>query len=150
MMSFNTKISDPQVGGTYMTLLSTIGSLGYIWIKTFFLWLVDFITWKSCVFNEGFDFSNSTIRLINNECIDSISIEQCVSNNGACVTHLDGFFLEVAFGVTFAAIWYYFAIKLIRKLQNLPIRSWHISASGTETPERLVIEKPKIDNLISY
>lgn len=142
MMSFNAKISDPLVGGTYLTLLSTIGNLGYVWIKTFFLWLVDIITWKSCVANEGFEFSNSTAHLISNNCIDSVSIGECVKNNGTCFTHIDGFYIEVGFAVTFAVFWYYFALKLIRKLQNLPIKSWHI-LTRPDNPERLFIQQTK-------
>lgn len=141
-MSFNAKISDPLVGGTYLTLLSTIGSLGYVWIKTFFLWLVDIITWKSCIANQGYEFSNSTAHLISNNCIDSVAIGECVTNNAACFTHVDGFFIEVAFATTFGVFWYYFALKLIRKLQNLPIRNWHV-LSRSENPERLVAEKSK-------
>lgn len=47
-MAFFAKISDPAVGGTYMTLLNTLANLGGNWPQTLSLWLVDTLTYKSC------------------------------------------------------------------------------------------------------
>ena len=49
MMSFFARVSDPAVGGTYMTLLNTLSNLGGVWTSTTALWFVDVLTWKSCV-----------------------------------------------------------------------------------------------------
>lgn len=51
VMAFFAKISDPTVGGTYMTLLNTICNLGGNWPTSLVLWLVDVLTWKKCVIN---------------------------------------------------------------------------------------------------
>ena len=48
VMAFFARISDPLVGGTYMTLLNTFSNLGYMWSKSFSLWFVDQITFKYC------------------------------------------------------------------------------------------------------
>ena len=48
IMGFHAKISDPLIGGTYMTLLNTISNLGGNWPNTLALWSVDGLTWKSC------------------------------------------------------------------------------------------------------
>lgn len=48
VMAFFAKISDPAVGGTYMTLLNTICNLGGNWPTSIVLWLVDELTWKRC------------------------------------------------------------------------------------------------------
>nr|CAG4643885.1 EOG090X04K8 [Lepidurus arcticus] len=48
VMSFFAKISDPAVGGTYMTLLNTLCNLGGNWPTTLALWVVDPLTIKSC------------------------------------------------------------------------------------------------------
>lgn len=48
VMAFFAKISDPAVGGTYMTLLNTICNLGGNWPTSVLLWLVDVLTWKQC------------------------------------------------------------------------------------------------------
>lgn len=52
VMSFFAKISDPAVGGTYMTLLNTVCNLGGNWPTAVVLWLVDVLTWRQCVITE--------------------------------------------------------------------------------------------------
>lgn len=49
LMAFNAKISDPKVGGTYMTLLNTVANLGGNWPPTLALWLVEELSWTQCV-----------------------------------------------------------------------------------------------------
>lgn len=46
--AFYASISDPQIGGTYMTLLNTVANLGSIGSRTGALWLIDFLTYKRC------------------------------------------------------------------------------------------------------
>lgn len=53
IMAFFAKISDPLVGGTYMTLLNTVVNLGGNWPATLALWFVDPLTWKECVGGEN-------------------------------------------------------------------------------------------------
>lgn len=48
VMAFFARISDPAVGGTYMTLLNTVSNLGGNWPSTVVLWLVDVLTWGRC------------------------------------------------------------------------------------------------------
>jgi len=48
IMAFHAKISDPTIGGTFMTLLNTITNLGSVWPTTLVLWLVDPLTMKQC------------------------------------------------------------------------------------------------------
>ena len=48
VMAFFARVSDPRVGGTYMTLLNTLTNLGGNWPATLMLWLVDGLTWKNC------------------------------------------------------------------------------------------------------
>ena len=46
LVSFYNKISDPLVGGTYLTLLNTVANLGNKAASSFSLWFVDQITFK--------------------------------------------------------------------------------------------------------
>jgi len=41
IMAFHAKISDPMIGGTYMTLLNTVSNLAGQWSSTMALWFVD-------------------------------------------------------------------------------------------------------------
>lgn len=52
IMSFHARISDPSIGGTYMTLLNTVCNLGGNWPATLALWAVDPLS--SIGFGDGF------------------------------------------------------------------------------------------------
>lgn len=47
-MAFFAKISDPKIGGTNMTLLTTVSHLGIKGSVTIALWLHDLLTFKKC------------------------------------------------------------------------------------------------------
>lgn len=68
VMAFFAKISDPAVGGTYMTLLNTICNLGGNWPTSIVLWLVDVLTWKQCVVTAQNDHDNLGLNVNNNTC----------------------------------------------------------------------------------
>ena len=53
IMAFFAKISDPAVGGTYMTMLNTLTNLGGNWPSTLALWIIDQLTWKRCEFSSN-------------------------------------------------------------------------------------------------
>lgn len=65
VMAFFARISDPAVGGTYMTLLNTLSNLGGNWPGTLALWMVDSLTYKQC----------SAPELQNNTCITAEETE---------------------------------------------------------------------------
>lgn len=65
VMAFFAKISDPAVGGTYMTLLNTICNLGGNWPTSIVLWLVDVLTWKECIISSS--NSNHSKVLMNDD-----------------------------------------------------------------------------------
>lgn len=72
VMAFFAKISDPAVGGTYMTLLNTVCNLGGNWPTSIVLWLVDVLTWKKC---NNVDLTNTTILI--NTCVNKAEEEVC-------------------------------------------------------------------------
>ena len=45
--AFHAKISDPIIGGTYMTLLNTVTNLAVTWSSTVTLWFVDPLSYYS-------------------------------------------------------------------------------------------------------
>lgn len=61
VMAFFAKISDPTVGGTYMTLLNTVCNLGGNWPTSIVLLLVDILTWKKCNPSSNFNADNGTL-----------------------------------------------------------------------------------------
>ena len=48
IMAWHARISDPQVGGTYMTLLNTISNLAANWPGMAALWFVDTLSSYRC------------------------------------------------------------------------------------------------------
>lgn len=48
MAAFFLKISDPTMGGTYVTLLNTIINWGSTWPYSLALWFVEYLTWRDC------------------------------------------------------------------------------------------------------
>lgn len=61
-MAFFAKISDPAVGGTYMTLLNTLSNLGGNWPATAALWFVDPLTFRQCSTDSSNDCSTISER----------------------------------------------------------------------------------------
>lgn len=66
VMAFFNRVSDPAVGGTYMTLLNTLANLGGNWPQTLALWLIDPLTFKDCVHSKKNMFFLDTLD--NNHC----------------------------------------------------------------------------------
>lgn len=119
-MAFFARIADPLVGGTYLTLMN-ISYIGGKIFKTFSIWLMDAITWKSCAYSEN--FANSTILV---GCADDTAKAQCFESGGFCRIDIDGYYLEVAMNVVYGVIWFMWAKKIIAYLQILPLSDWHV------------------------
>lgn len=114
VMAFFAKVSDPAVGGTYMTLLNTVTNLGGNWPSTLALWAVDPLTTKLC---QG---GNST-----SNCLGTDEVAVCTAGGGACVTTVDGYYLEAGLcfllGVAWLALWGW---RTIGRLQDAPDSAW--------------------------
>lgn len=122
VMAFFAQVSDPAVGGTYMTLLNTLTNLGGTWTSTLALWFVDSLTSRSCLADQEAGLSG-------NSCGSQEAREACVAGGGSCLTHLDGYYLEsfVCFliGVLWLLAW---GQRTITSLQDAPIDSWRVVA----------------------
>lgn len=119
-MAFFAKVSDPAVGGTYMTLLNTLCNLGGNWPNTLMLWLTDVLTWRQC--------SNDAT----NTCTDAAQKDQCKAGDGACNVTVDGFYMELIICLLFGIVWFKFAKGKINELQSLPVKSWHVMTRKTK------------------
>ena len=121
-MSFFARVADPLVGGTYMTLMN-ISYIGGKFFRSFSVWFVDIITWKSCAFEN---FSNATVLMMENKCENNFAKAECINNGGYCRIDIDGFYIEVAFNVLFGIVWFQWAKKIINYLETLPVSDWHV------------------------
>uniref|UniRef100_A0A672MXK5 Solute carrier family 33 member 1 n=1 Tax=Sinocyclocheilus grahami TaxID=75366 RepID=A0A672MXK5_SINGR len=113
-MAFHAKVSDPVIGGTYMTLLNTVTNLGGNWPSTLALWLVDPLTFKEC---QGAP----------KQTCGSVE-ELCVREGGTCVTTLDGYYVESVVCVLIGLCWWMFFGKRMKRIQEESPSAWHCRA----------------------
>lgn len=121
LMAFHAAISDPAIGGTYMTLLNTITNLGSNWPSTLSLWLVDRLTVQTCsevCTKKAFD--------MNLNITTSAPEVTCKTD---CVTTLDGYYIECAICVVLGFIWLQWGNNKLRRLQSLPPAAWSVVAN---------------------
>ncbi|GAB0193798.1 acetyl-coenzyme A transporter 1 [Grus americana] len=112
IMAFNAKVSDPLIGGTYMTLLNTVSNLGGNWPSTVALWLVDPLTVKECVGAQQ------------QTCGTTVAAELCTKAGGSCVTTLDGYYVESVICVILGFGWWFLLGPKFKKLQDEGQSSW--------------------------
>ncbi|KAL9621428.1 MAG: hypothetical protein Q9204_008122 [Flavoplaca sp. TL-2023a] len=129
--AFHAKISDPLIGGTYMTLLATVSNLGGTFPRFFILKLVDYFTLATChpALDPPKDLSTLKGDLITSpfSCALEAQKQSCLAGAGKCVVERDGYYITnvvcVLVGVvTFAA----FIRPAVVKLQKLPLRAWRL------------------------
>ncbi|XP_037971130.2 acetyl-coenzyme A transporter 1 [Plutella xylostella] len=116
VLAFFAKVSDPAVGGTYMTLLNTVSNLGTNWPNTLALWAIDHLTYKKCTAPE----------LTDNMCANPLETEVCTGAGGKCATTLDGFYTETAICLVVGFLWLQWGRPTIHRLQRLPASAWQI------------------------
>ena len=134
VIAFFARISDPLIGGTYMSFFTTINSLGTRWPISFNLWLVDLITYKNCI--GEMEESNSTLTLLTNStstiefeqntCYGKTEVEACKSGGGACVTSVDGFYILSIGCVVIGYLWFIWAGQAMRKWQEVEVLDWRV------------------------
>ena len=111
LMAFHAKISDPSIGGTYMTFLNTLTNFGGNWPSFVALWLLDCLTWKKCSINDSY--------------CDNIKLtKDCLSVGGSCDTQIDGYYIETVLFTFLGAIWLFFMKSKINQIQSLPNSAW--------------------------
>lgn len=121
--AFHTRISDPLIGGTYMTLLNTFTNLGGTWPKWFILKGVDLFTVASC------KLPNSTLEAAAkvSECVSEHGKKLCKEAAGKCIIQTDGYYIMSVLCMTFGVIFLVaFTIPAARKLQELPPSAWRV------------------------
>nr|XP_006637513.1 PREDICTED: acetyl-coenzyme A transporter 1 [Lepisosteus oculatus]XP_015216212.1 PREDICTED: acetyl-coenzyme A transporter 1 [Lepisosteus oculatus]XP_015216213.1 PREDICTED: acetyl-coenzyme A transporter 1 [Lepisosteus oculatus]XP_015216214.1 PREDICTED: acetyl-coenzyme A transporter 1 [Lepisosteus oculatus] len=112
VMAFHAKVSDPVIGGTYMTLLNTVTNLGGNWPSTLALWLVDPLTVKECQGAEG------------QTCGSPEEAGLCAKVGGSCVTVLDGYYVESIVCVVIGFGWWFWLGKKMKRLQEERPSAW--------------------------
>ncbi|XP_061683952.1 acetyl-coenzyme A transporter 1 [Syngnathoides biaculeatus] len=111
-MAFHAKVSDPLIGGTYMTLLNTVTNLGGNWPSTVALWLVDPLTWKECQGAFGQTWASPEAAGL------------CIKAGGTSATTLDGYYVESVVCVLIGLAWWVWLGKKMKRLQDHGPAAW--------------------------
>jgi len=105
-MAFFAQISDPTIGGTYMTMLNTVANLGSKWPNATALWLMSKLTWETC---ETLDGQKKGI---------------------VCTTLLDGYTVETMLCLAAGLIWLSVLGPIVKNLKHLDRSEWLVSMAS--------------------
>ncbi|KAE9541116.1 hypothetical protein AGLY_004361 [Aphis glycines] len=116
-LGFFSRICDKRFGGTYMTMLSTIASFGWVLSNTLALRMIDVLSFSKCSNNDSNNCS--TIQLKNT----------CKLNNGDCISIVNGYYIEVVVCMIIGFVWYFSYKKTIKNLQTKSASNWQLDLS---------------------
>ncbi|KAL8936885.1 MAG: hypothetical protein Q9211_003970 [Gyalolechia sp. 1 TL-2023] len=132
--AFHAKISDPLIGGTYMTLLATVSNLGGTFPRYFILKLVDYFTVATCHPPSSppkdlrGDLVTSTFS-----CALEAQKHICLDGGGTCDISRDGYYITNVVCVIIGVVTFWTYIRpTAMKLQALPLRAWRLVDPDTE------------------
>ncbi|KAG8704399.1 hypothetical protein FRC09_003546 [Ceratobasidium sp. 395] len=124
MSAFHTQVSDPLIGGTYMTLLNTISNLGGTWPRIFVLKGVDFFSVATCKVKE----ETGDIIMKASECVSDHGKAACADLGGVCHTERDGYYIVSWICITLgASILLFYIWPTAKKLQALRQSEWRVN-----------------------
>ncbi|KAG7399657.1 Major facilitator super domain-containing protein 3 [Phytophthora boehmeriae] len=126
-MAFYARISDPSIGGTYMTFLNTVTNLGSKWPNSLSLAVVDHLTTRECL---GGYFHDEVLAIGSRTCSDAVEREICTEAGGECLIVRDGFYVETVICLVIGFAWFLFFFRRIQYLQNLKIDKWRVNATA--------------------
>ncbi|OMJ08591.1 hypothetical protein AYI69_g11016, partial [Smittium culicis] len=137
LSAFVTRISDPIIGGTYMTLLNTLSNFGGTWPVYFVLESVDYFSNATCSVPKAVSsdaIMNSASSILDKKvffsCVSETGKEMCQSLGGSCIVKYDGFYVISAICIFFAiANFYLFTKPTITRLERLPLKAWRIQTN---------------------
>ncbi|CAH8287492.1 unnamed protein product [Schistosoma turkestanicum] len=128
--AFNAKISDPVIGGTYMTLLNTVSNIANTLGSTICLALIEPLTIRSCSKNETHSgIGKNTAETLGNS---SLSLDENKTTE-SCVKLFDGYFIEViAFLIIGLISFIWFIYPKVKYLEKLPTTKFTYNPTNGE------------------
>jgi hypothetical protein len=131
---FFNRISDPLMGGAYLTLLNTLANVGVVVPKLAVFAAMDLFTARRCASIAGKgQWLNSTDAVCGPASAAGKEDGGCISAGGSCVVIRDGFFVlaygSVVLGIGIG-IWMQ---KTLKKLEATPASEWRAPSSTKRT-----------------
>jgi MFS transporter, PAT family, solute carrier family 33 (acetyl-CoA transportor), member 1 len=130
-MSFFSKIADPSIGGTYMTLLNTMANLGSKWPNFISLYLLPSWSTSYCKYDHT-SIENQLLALESSGGLyGHCHRTDCAEFDGTCELLYDGYTLQQHAAVVIGILWLYFFLKILKSLENLPSGEWILRSSSS-------------------
>lgn len=128
--AFHAKISDPLIGGTYMTLLATVSNLGGTFPRYFVLKAVDMFTSATCMPPTGGLKAGLKGPLVTQpfSCAVEAEKHRCIEGGGVCNVTTDGYYIVNMLCILIGVLTFWGYIKpAVMRIQALPMRAWRIA-----------------------
>jgi len=131
IMAFFARVSDPMVGGTYMTFLNTINNLGTMWPRSAVLWLVDKLSATECLKQSSL-MLNSTVSSDETtwSCSTSEQSDRCSLAGRHCITVRDGYYILGPVCAALGCLILVWVWRTASQLQREPREAWRVTSSN--------------------
>ncbi|KAF2007604.1 hypothetical protein P154DRAFT_420211 [Amniculicola lignicola CBS 123094] len=132
--AFHAKISDPLIGGTYMTLLATVSNLGGTFPRFFVLYFVDAFTAATCeppTTPPKLDALKGALITQPFSCALEADKHRCRDGGGFCHVTRDGYYVMNVVCIVIGIVTFWGYIKpAVMRIQALPLKAWRIAEGG--------------------
>ncbi|KAF2131982.1 hypothetical protein P153DRAFT_373823 [Dothidotthia symphoricarpi CBS 119687] len=129
--AFHAKISDPVIGGTYMTLLATVSNLGGTFPRFFVLKAVDMFTQATCqppAIPPKAGLLKGDLITKPFSCALEAEKHRCLNGGGACKITTDGYYIVNILCIIIGVVTFWLYIKpAVMRIQALPLRAWRLA-----------------------
>jgi len=124
-MAFFNRVSDPAIGGTYMTMLNTLANMGAAWTTPVALASVGLTTVERCVPTSA-DCNDPPAGAVWLRFVKQLIGQRAKSTACPCeqVTELDGFVFVAVASSMVGIVWFALMRPHVTKLQALPADAW--------------------------
>ena len=128
--NFFSLISDPYIGGSYLTLLNTIHNMGVLLPNTPIFFLIDKLSAVQC--QEMICRPPEAPKPLPLACpapgTDQLEANECLIGGGVCVTVRDGFLWTSYTLLALGAALILLFKPLVKHVQELPLDAWRLKA----------------------
>ncbi|RWS05265.1 acetyl-coenzyme A transporter-like protein, partial [Dinothrombium tinctorium] len=114
--AFMARVSDPLIGGTYMTLLNTVSNIGGTWVQTVALYFVDLLSFQWCPENGYFCVVKNATAV--NMTLTNVTVDQARS------PIVDGYYVESMICILIGIFWMLLIRNNVKWLESVPRSLW--------------------------
>jgi hypothetical protein len=127
---FYNRISDPVMGGAYLTLLNTLANIGVVVPKLGIFAAIDALTIRRC--SSGLNEAGWLDAACGPASAAGAADGACLEAGGSCMIVRDGFYVLSGVAVV-SGIWIAFWLTAtLRRLETLPLTAWRAPIKRSE------------------